>query len=136
MKFLDRRQQGQVRRGMARLLRTSERDLRGQTAGNWLRQQRQDDDTIGEFWGTFVVSALGEEIDRVDMSAVRKVMVDGFASARGASDVLVPTIPLAELFGRRLPERIAELGVEIRTGQTVDRIDYRDGKAMLQTTSR
>jgi squalene-associated FAD-dependent desaturase len=134
MTFMDRRQQRQVHRGMARLLRTTESELRGRTAGSWLRQQGQDDDTIGEFWGTFVVSALGEEIDRVDMSAVRKVMVDGFASARGASDVLVPTIPLAELFGHLLPERIAELGVEICTGHTVNHIEHRDGKATLHTS--
>ena len=133
MSFLDRRQKGQVGRGMTRLLRSTEEELRGSTAGSWLRRHGQDDDTIGEFWGTFVVSALGEEIEFVDMSAVRKVMVDGFAAARGASDVLVPTIPLAELFGRRLPRKIAELGVTIQTGHAVTGIDRCDGKAVVHS---
>ena len=135
MTFLDERQRWQVRRGMARLLRTAEKDLRGQLAGQWLREHGQDDDTIGEFWGTFAVSALGEEVDRVDMSAVRKVMVDGFAAARGASDVLVPTVPLSDLFGVRLPNQIERLGVSIRTGQAVSGLEYREGSAVLTTNS-
>lgn len=135
MRFLDRRQRKQVRRGMLGLMRTSERELRGTVAGNWLRQHRQDDDTIGEFWGIFSVSALGEEIDRVDMSALRKVMMDGFAAARGSSDVLVPKIPLVELFGQELPEKLRDLGVEIRTGQTVDLVEADEGKGRLQTSS-
>jgi squalene-associated FAD-dependent desaturase len=135
MSFLDQRQRWQVRRGMARLLRTAEEDLRGQFAGQWLRRHGQADDTIEEFWGTFAVSALGEEVDRVDMSAVRKVMVDGFAAARGASDVLVPTLPLSDLFGDRLPKQIEQLGVSIRTGQAVTGVAYRGDSAVVQTSS-
>ncbi len=135
MAFLDHRQRWQVRRGMARLLRTAEEDLRGQLAGEWLRSHGQADDTIEEFWGTFAVSALGEEVDRVDMSAVRKVMVDGFAAARGASDVLVPTLPLSELFGVRLPNQIDRLGVSIRTGQAVTGLEYQADLAIVKTNS-
>jgi predicted NAD/FAD-binding protein len=124
MRFLNRRQQSQVRRGMLRLLRTSDSAMRGRCAGDWLREQRQDDDTIDEFWGTFVVSALGEEIEYVDMSAVRKLMVDGFCSAQGASDVLVPEVPLSELFGKRLPQTLEKLGVDFHIGQVVGRISH------------
>lgn len=133
--FLDRRQKWQVVRGMTSLLRASNEQLTGKTAGAWLRQQRQDDDTIEEFWGTFIVSALGEKIDLVDMSAVRKVMVDGFASARGASDVLVPRIPLADFFGKRLPERISEMGVRFCTGHVVDRVEHVGDRARVQTNT-
>ncbi len=72
-----------------------------------------------DFWDVIVVSALGERTDVVAMSAVRKVFVDGFAAARGASDVLVPTLPLAELFGRRLSAAIEKLGVSVLTGVPV-----------------
>jgi squalene-associated FAD-dependent desaturase len=135
LSFLNRAQRGQIRRGMLRLMRTKEDRLQGQLAGEWLRGHGQDDETVGEFWGTFVVSALGEEIDRVDMAAVRKVMIDGFASARGASTVLVPKIPLAELFGKRLPERLRELGIELRSGQAVTRLEHQNGTAVVHTGS-
>ncbi len=50
------------------------------------------------------------------MSAARKVFIDGFAAARGASDVAVPAAPLSELFGARLPQAITSQGVEIQIG--------------------
>ena len=70
-----------------------------------------------------LVSALGEHSERVSMAAARKVLIDGFAAAKGASDVLVPKRPLAELFGQRLPKTIANLGVDIQNGVSVQSIE-------------
>ncbi len=56
------------------------------------------------------------------MAAARKVLIDGFAIARGASDVLVPTTPLADLFGRLLSGALTGRGVEIRTGHAAEQI--------------
>jgi hypothetical protein len=109
MRYLNAEQRLQVRRGLLRLFRSPGAALHEQTAGQWLRANMQDAETIRCFWDVIVVSALGEQTDVVAMSAVRKVFVDGFAAARGASDVLVPRLPLAELFGRRLRAAI-ELG--------------------------
>jgi predicted NAD/FAD-dependent oxidoreductase len=69
-----------------------------------------------------LVSALGEDPRCVSMAAARKVIIDGFAAARGASDVLVPRKPLAKLFGETLQLYIAELGTKIRLGQVVSRL--------------
>jgi squalene-associated FAD-dependent desaturase len=119
MRYLNAEQRLQVRRGLLRLFRSSGAALNEQTAGQWLRANMQDAETIRCFWDVIVVSALGEQTDVVAMSAVRKVFVDGFAAARGASDVLVPRLPLAELFGRRLRAAIEKLGVKVQTGMTV-----------------
>lgn len=135
LSYLNRSQRRQVRHGMIRLMRSKEERLRGQPAGDWLRQHGQEDDTIGEFWGTFVVSALAEEVDRVDMGAVRKVMIDGFAATRDASTVLVPKLPLAELFGEKLPSRLAALGVQVRRGLAATELEQRLGKAIIHTNS-
>lgn len=132
LRYLSRDQQRQIRNGLWRLLRCPASSLHGHSAGHWLRANHQDAETIRIFWDVIVVSALGECTDVVAMSAVRKVFVDGFAAARGASDVLVPTLPLAKLFGRRLSAAIENLGVSVLTGMSVtsvaDRvIETRDG---------
>ncbi len=119
LRYLSRVQQSQIRKGLWRLLRCSTGSLHGRSAGDWLRTNDQDAETMRLFWDVIVVSALGERTDVVAMPAVRKVFVDGFAAARGASDVLVPTLPLAELFGQRLSAAIEQLGVRVRTGMQV-----------------
>jgi len=68
------------------------------------------------------------------MAAARKVMIDGFAAARGASDVLVPNRPLSELFGVRLQEHLSSMGVTILTRAAVKSI--RRGSCSQQTLVR
>lgn len=131
MRYLDAGHRSRIRRGLWRLLRSSSDTLRGQTAGGWLRANLQDDETIRAFWDVIAVSALGEQTDVVAMSAVRKVFVDGFAAASGASDVLVPCEPLSELFGRRLRLAIEKLGVKVLTGAPVANV-----RAAGQTSAR
>jgi squalene-associated FAD-dependent desaturase len=119
LRYLSAAQRRQIRRAMWRLMRTPADTLAHETARHWLDQQGQDEDTIGLFWDVVLVSALGEQTAAVSMAAARKVFLDGFAAARHACDVLVPTKPLADLFGRSLPDEIARLGVEVLTAQNV-----------------
>ena len=122
LRYLNRKQRRQIRRGLLAMFRASSGALNSQTAGDWLGAHDQDAETIRVFWDVIVVSALGERTELVSMSAVRKVFVDGFAAARGASDVLVPKIPLAELFGQRLCGAIEQLGVRVMTSTPVQRV--------------
>ena len=120
--YLRSSQKREVKRGLWKLMRTMPSAVSDVIAADWLRGAGQSPETIAEFWDVILVSALGETTDRVSMSAARKVLIDGFAIARGASDVLVPTRPLAELFGRQLTSVLVDRGVEIRSGQAVQRI--------------
>lgn len=122
LRYLDSRQKREIRRGMWRLFRTASETRQDQTAADWLRRQGQSDDTIRDFWGVVLVSALGEQVDIVTMHAARKVFVDGFAAARGASDVLIPNQPLSTLFGQRLRQAIEAMGVVVRDGQHVSTV--------------
>ncbi|MGI9474339.1 MAG: hydroxysqualene dehydroxylase HpnE [Rubripirellula sp.] len=131
LQYLTNNQRRQIRRGLWRIFRTSSHSLADVLANDWLSQHGQDADTIRDFWSVIAVSALGETLDVVSMAAVRKVFVDGFAAARGASDVLVPKLPLAELMGKYLTDRIRELGVEIREGCKVRSVEPRDSDAVV-----
>lgn len=122
LRYLKRSQRRQIKHALFRLFRTSSEDLGDLLAEPWLEDHGQNRTTIRDFWSVIVVSALGESIDRVSLAAVRKVFVDGFAAAYGASDVLVPKLPLADLIGGQLTVAIEQLGVEVKTGQVVRQI--------------
>ena len=122
LRYLTRPQRRQIRQALFRLFRSRPEQVTGRIAEVWLREHGQTPDTIRDFWAVIVVSALGESIDRVSLSAVRKVFVDGFAAARGASDVLVPKMPLVKLIGEKLTAEIGEMGVEVRTGKRVRQV--------------
>ncbi|NNE00959.1 MAG: NAD(P)-binding protein [Pirellulaceae bacterium] len=111
-----------IRHGLLRLMRTRSEDLRDVTAENWLIRVGQERSTIRDFWDVILVSALGEESKHVSMAAARKVLIDGFARCKGASDILVPTQPLSKLIGQQLTGAIRDLGAIIRTQSTVDSV--------------
>ncbi|QEG02553.1 15-cis-phytoene desaturase [Stieleria maiorica] len=121
-RYLSPRQKRELRSGLWKLMRTPPEALRASRARRWLTDAQQSDDTVRDFWDVILVSALGEHTGRVSMAAARKVLIDGFAAARGASDVLVPIVPLADLFGRQLAGELTRRGVEIRTGEMVRQI--------------
>ncbi|MCA9135556.1 MAG: hydroxysqualene dehydroxylase HpnE [Planctomycetales bacterium] len=122
LRYLSRTQKRQVKRGLWRLMRTPASSIVDVRASDWLRQARQDDQTIRDFWDVILVSALGEQTNQVSMAAARKVLIDGFAIAHGASDVMVPTLPLANLFGRMLADVLMQRGVRILVGHGVRQI--------------
>lgn len=122
LRYLNRSQRRQIQRALFRLFRTGSDDLTDLLAEPWLEEHGQDQATIQDFWSVIVVSALGESIDRVSLAAVRKVFIDGFAAAHGASDVLVPKLPLADLIGGQLTAAIEQLGVEVKTGRMVRQV--------------
>lgn len=133
LRYLNRAQRRQIKRALFKLFRTSPAELGDALAERWLSSHGQDLNTIRDFWSVIVVSALGESIDRVSLAAVRKVFVDGFAAARGASDVLVPKLPLVELIGGHLTSAIERLGVEVKTGQVVRQISAESTGGMVVT---
>jgi len=121
-------QRREIRRATFQLMRTGTAALRSTTAGRWLSDAGQSPETIRDYWDVVIVSALGESSAVVAMSAARKVFIDGFLAARGASDVLIPRRPLSELFGVRLPAAIIRQGVQIQTQAAVRSIDFADAQ--------
>lgn len=131
LRFLTGDERRQVRRGLWRLMRMDlTRDpaaVRTQTMGQWLRQEGQSEGAIVRFWNLVLASALGESVDGVAVVPARKVFVDGFLRRREAADLLVPRQPLAELFGRLLPQWLAARGIAIHRGTRVRQCEATDG---------
>ena len=136
LRFLDRRRRGEILFGLWRLMRSPDAGRTGLTAADWLRENRQSRVAIERFWDVILVSALGERTTRVSMAAARKVLIDGFAGAYGASDVFVPNRPLSEIFGRELPRAISDLGVRVDASSPVREIAWETGDAVQTRRDR
>lgn len=122
--FLSLGQRWRILRAIVRLAREPVDDNRDpETAGHWLRRHGQSDRAIERFWSVVLESALGDTLDRVSLTAARKVFVDGFLGAWRAYELLVPRAPLVEIFDRPMAEWLAARGVKVHVGAPVDRVD-------------
>jgi len=129
LRYLSSGSRRAIERAVLRLTRAADEDSASSaTMLEWLRENRQPDEAIELFWAAVLVSALGDTLDRVSVPAAKKVFVDGFMAAQGASDVLVPRVSLGELYDVRAAERLREQGVEIRLGATVERVVISGGR--------
>jgi squalene-associated FAD-dependent desaturase len=106
-----------------RLWTTSLAATQGRTIGEWLRQQGQSERVIELFWSVVLVSALGETVDQASLAAARKVFCDGFLASRGASDLILPRLPLGSIFHDRLGAWLADHGVTVHLATPIRRIE-------------
>jgi squalene-associated FAD-dependent desaturase len=64
----------------------------------WLQQHRQTSRAIRRFWEVILVSALDEELGRIDARYGIDVFWKAFLSTRGGYRVGIPRVPLGELY--------------------------------------
>lgn len=113
----------QIARGLIALMGTRSNPKFDKTpALDWLRQHGQSDQAISAFWTTILVSALGEQIHRVTMGSVRKVLIDGFAATRDAFHLMVPQQPLSELIDQNCRGVLDQLGVQLRMSESANQL--------------
>ncbi len=123
LKYLSTSERISIGRATWKLMRMFPDDAPGSpTIGDWLKQQRQSSRSIELYWNAILVSALGEELDRASLAAARKVIVDGFLSAREAYVVEVPRVPLDELYGAPLERWLADRGVSVHFNAAVRQV--------------
>ncbi|MFO0958706.1 MAG: hydroxysqualene dehydroxylase HpnE [Isosphaeraceae bacterium] len=96
---------------------------------SWLRRHGQTDRAIDRFWGTVLVSALNERLDRMDVGHARKVFLEGFLRNRDGYRMELPLAPLGELYGNRLEDWLAQHRMEVRLKAGVRSVDLKpDGR--------
>jgi squalene-associated FAD-dependent desaturase len=102
----------------------------------WLQKHRQTVRAIRRFWEVILVSALDEELDRIDARYGIEVFWKAFLSTRGGYRVGIPRVPLGELYEgcrKALADRGGE--VQLRAGARgflvvdgrVDGVEREDG---------
>jgi len=117
-------------------------DLASSVAGEnismlaWLRKHRQTERAIRRFWEVILVSALDEELDRIDARYGIDVFWKAFLSTRGGYRVGIPRVPLGNLYegchralaaqGGQVQLRAGVRGFRVVDG-VVDGVEREDG---------
>ncbi len=130
----------QIARGMlainrVRLMPDAPHSLEGMSADVWLRQHGQSPRALERFWSTIIVSALGEDLDRVGILPVVKVFQDGFLRKSDAYHLLIPQRPLSELFGQQMQAALTAAGVQVLLSTTASDIQWQGSLAQRITFS-
>jgi squalene-associated FAD-dependent desaturase len=78
----------------------------------WLQRHRQTDHAIRRFWEVILVSALDEELDKIDAQYGIDVFWKAFLSTRGGYRIGIPRVPLGDLYDG-CKEAITKRGGEV-----------------------
>ncbi|HEX4643943.1 MAG TPA: hydroxysqualene dehydroxylase HpnE, partial [Candidatus Acidoferrales bacterium] len=83
----------------------------------WLQKHRQTERAIRRFWEVILVSALDEDLDRMDARYGIDVFWKAFLSTRSGYRVGIPRVPLGELYEGCMKSLAAQGGeVQLRAG--------------------
>ena len=131
--FLPLRDRWRVARGLLSLGRGQIGPCQEPTMLAWLRDHGQSELAINRFWATVLVSALGDTLDRVSLSAGRKVFVDGFMRNRASYEVLIPTQPLSQLFNEHVARYLTSRDVQIHLSCSTQNVRQQADSFFLDT---
>lgn len=139
LSYFDARERRQLVAGLRALAPALAKEDRSRPFKDWLEAHRQSPRLQELFWHVVLVSALSESLDRIDTGHARKVFVDTFLANRAGWRVLIPTLPLDELFGDRVRLWLEQRGTQVRTGascRTLELVDGRVSAAVLRDGER
>lgn len=95
-----------------------------QTIDRWLQAQGQSRRAIDEFWSLVLVSALSETLEHIAFAEAANVLRAGLFDSRFGHALLVPRVPMAEIFDQRVGRWLAQHGVELRRRTPVKRVAW------------
>jgi zeta-carotene desaturase len=117
LSFLDRRDKAGIARALAELRweRTRRQDLDRVSMLDWLLEKRQTPRAIDRFWRQVLVSAIGEDLDRMAAAHGFQVFWLGFLARADSYEMGVPSIPLGELYSTDRWKRWPNVRIHFRS---------------------
>jgi len=94
---------------------------------DWLRRMDQSRAAIKRFWRAILVSALDEDLSRMEARYAIEVFWKGFLAARGGYRISLPSVPLAQLYDGCLSS-VEKRGGEVRMRCGVQQIRVRGNR--------
>jgi squalene-associated FAD-dependent desaturase len=91
----------------------------------WLRRMNQSQAAIERFWRAVLVSALDEDLSRMEARYAIEVFWKGFLASRGGYRISLPSVPLAQLYDGCL-RSVEKHGGEVRLRCGVKEIRVRE----------
>ncbi len=95
----------------------------------WLEQRKVSQAATKMFWLPLVLSTLSETLEQVCVSAVQKVVCDGFLAGKDAAALFLPTDSLRAIYGVHAAAALERLGVTIKPLARVRRLICSDASS-------
>jgi squalene-associated FAD-dependent desaturase len=95
----------------------------------WLEKHRQTERAIRRFWEVILVSALDEQLDRIDARYGIDVFWKAFLSTRSGYRVGIPRVPLGELY-EECREALAQQGGEVQLRAGIRALVVTEGRVV------
>ncbi|MCC7186928.1 MAG: FAD-dependent oxidoreductase [Acidobacteria bacterium] len=95
--------------------RKKRKDLDKITMLDWLHEKRQPPQAIERFWRQILVSAINEELDRMAASHGFQVFWLGFLASPNSYQMVVPAVPLGQLYGVDAWKNLPNVHLHMRT---------------------
>lgn len=105
------------------------------TALEFLKKYNQPQEIIERFWNPIILATLNSTPHQAAASLLVEVLRRAFFGGKDASQILIPSVGLSELF-YSFPQWLEQHGSNLFLGTSVEKIEIRNGVISGITTSR
>ena len=106
----------------------SHQKLSDKNVRDWLKEERQSDDTIKSLWKIIAVGALNTNIDKASAFMFREILMKIFFNGNFASTIILPKYGLSEAYVKNAKEYIESNGGKIKLSSSVKEFIISDNK--------
>ena len=97
----------------------SHQKLSDKNVRDWLKEERQSEDTIKSLWEIITVGALNTNIDKASAFMFREILMKIFFNGNFASTIILPKYGLSDAYVRNAKEYIESNGGKIKLSSSV-----------------
>lgn len=101
----------------------------------WLKEEKQSDDTIKSLWEIIAVGALNTNIEKASAFMFREILMKIFFNGNFASTIILPKYGLSDAYVKNAREFIVLNGGEIKLSSIVKEIILDDNKIVKVKTA-
>jgi len=113
----------------------SHQKLLDKNVRDWLKEEKQSDDTIKSLWEIIAVGALNTNIDKASAFMFREILMKIFFSGNFASTIILPKYGLSDAYVKNAQEFIESSGGKIKLSSTVKEIIINENKVVEVKTT-
>ena len=106
----------------------SHQKLSDKNVRDWLKKEKQSDNTIKSLWEIIAVGALNTNIDKASAFMFREILMKIFFNGNFASTIILPKYGLSDSYVKNAKEYIESNGGEIKLSSSVKEFIISDNK--------
>ncbi len=104
------------------------------SVGDWLVQTKQSQRLIKQLWEPMCLATLNTPIDHASAHLLAKVLQDSLGKSKSEADLLIPKLPLGDLFPKMAMQYIEQHGGKISLQTRVEKIIIQQNEVQAITT--